>query len=59
MDIREAGQVNSMTSQELGKLLGVDALLYACVTEFSTTYIVAYASMTVGGEIRAQRSKDR
>jgi len=47
-EIREAGQVNSLTPQELGDLLGVDALLYAYVTEFSTTYLLAYASMTVG-----------
>jgi hypothetical protein len=48
-EIREAGQVNSLTPQELGKLLGVDAVLYSAVTDFSTTYLLAYASMTVGG----------
>ena len=47
-EIREAGQVHSLSPQELGKLLGVDALLYATVTDFSTTYLVAYASMSVG-----------
>jgi len=56
-DIREAGQVNSLTPQELGKLLGVDALLYAYVTEFSTTYIVAYASMTVGARFELKDTK--
>ena len=56
-DIREAGQVNSLTPQELGKLLGVDALLYAYVTEFSTTYIVAYASMTVGARFELKGTK--
>ncbi len=48
-EIREAGQVNTLTPQELGKLLGVDAVLYSAVTDFSTTYLLAYASMTVGG----------
>lgn len=47
-EIHEAGQINTLTPQELGKLLGVDALLYTTVTEFSTTYLLAYASMTVG-----------
>ena len=47
-DIWEAGQIHSMTPQELGKLLGTDALLYSAVTEFNTTYMVVYASMTVG-----------
>ncbi len=56
-DIREAGQVNTLTPQELGKLLGVDALLYAYVTEFSTTYIVAYASMTVGARFELKDTK--
>ena len=56
-DIHEAGQVNSLTPQELGKILGVDALLYAWVTEFSTTYIVAYASMTVGARFELKDAK--
>jgi hypothetical protein len=42
-EIREAGQVNSLTSQEIRKFLGVDALLYTTVTEFNTAYLVAYS----------------
>jgi hypothetical protein len=57
-DIREAGQVNTLTPQELGKLLGVDALLYAYVTEFNTTYLVAYASMTVGARFELKDTKN-
>jgi hypothetical protein len=45
--INEAGQIHSLTPQKLGKILGVDALLYSTVTEFNTTYLVAYASMAV------------
>jgi hypothetical protein len=55
--IREAGQVNSLTPQELAQLLGVDALLYAYVTEFSTSYLVAYASMTVGARFELKDAK--
>ena len=55
--VREAGQVNSLTPQEIGKLLGVDALLYASVTEFSTTYLLAYASMTVGARFELKDTK--
>jgi hypothetical protein len=47
-EIREAGQVNSLPPRELGKLLGTDALLYSTVTQFNTTYLLIYASMTVG-----------
>lgn len=50
-DIREAGQIHSMTPQELGRLLETDALLYSAVTEFNTTYLVIYASMTVGARL--------
>jgi len=46
--IHEAGQVNTLSPQELGKLLGVEAVLFSTVTDFSTTYLLAYASMTVG-----------
>jgi len=56
-EIREAGQINTLTPQELGKLLGVDALLYATITEFSTTYLLAYASMTVGARFELKDAK--
>lgn len=51
-EIREAGQINTLTPRELGKLLGVDVLLYTTVTEFSTTYLLTYASMTVGARFK-------
>ena len=35
--IYEAGQIHALAPQELGRLLGVDALLYTTVTEFNTT----------------------
>ena len=56
-EIREAGQVNTLTPQELGNLLGVDALLYTYVTEFSTSYLLAYASMTVGARFELKDTK--
>ena len=55
--IREAGQVHSLTPQELGKLLGVDALLYTTVTEFNTTYLVAYSSITVAAKFELKDAK--
>lgn len=56
-DIREAGQIHSLTPQDLGKLLGADALLYTTVTEFSTTYLVAYASITVGARFELKDAR--
>jgi hypothetical protein len=55
--IYEAGQVNSLTPQELGKFLGVDALLYTTVTDFNTTYLVAYSSITVGARFELKDAK--
>ncbi len=50
--IREAGQLGSMTPLEIGELLNVDALLYATVTEWSTTYLVVYSSVKVGARFQ-------
>ena len=55
--IHEGGQIHSLTPQELGKLLGVEAVLYTTVTEFSTSYLVAYASMTVGARFELKDAK--
>ena len=55
--IHDAGQIHSQTPQELGKLLGVDAVLYTTVTEFSTAYLLAYASMTVGARFELKDAK--
>ncbi len=51
-DIREAGQLGSMTPLEIGELLNVDALLYATVTEWSTTCLVVYSSVKVGARFQ-------
>jgi len=56
-EIREAGQINTLSLQDLGKLLGTDALLYTTITEFSTTYLLAYASMTVGARFELKDAK--
>ena len=50
--IREAGQLGSMTFQEIGEFLNVDALLYSTVTEWSTTYLVVYSSIKVGARFQ-------
>jgi hypothetical protein len=56
-EIREAGQINTLTTQELGKLLGVDAILYSTIQEFNTTYIIAYASITVSMHFELKDAK--
>ena len=44
----EAGQVNIYSPRELGELFETDAVLYTVVTEWKTTYFVAYAMIGVG-----------
>ncbi len=55
--IHEGGQIHSLTPQELGKLLGVDAVLYTTITELSTTYLLAYASIRVGARFELKDAK--
>ncbi len=55
--IHEGGQIHSLTPQELGKLLGVDAVLYTTITELSTTYLLAYASIKVGARFELKDAK--
>lgn len=50
--IREPGQLGSMAPQEMGEYLNVDAVLYSTVTEWSTTYLVVYASIKVEGRFQ-------
>ena len=50
--VREAGQLGSLSPQEMGKCLGVDALLYTTITEWSTTYLVIYAAVKVGARFQ-------
>ena len=47
-DIKEAGQLDSMLPEEIGEYMNVDAVLYTTVTEWSTLYLVLYASIKVG-----------
>jgi len=47
-EVFDAGQIYAYTPEELGELFGVDALLYSTVTEWRTTYLVAYAVIEVG-----------
>ncbi len=47
-DIHYAGEVNMYTPEELGKMFNADAILYTTITDWSTTWLVVYASQTVG-----------
>jgi len=49
LGVHYAGQLGEFTPDELGNILGADALLYTTVTELKTVYLVAYVQLTVGG----------
>lgn len=45
--IQEGGQLNAVTPQKLGKLLGADALLYGDIETFNNANVGVYASRAV------------
>lgn len=45
--ISDGGQLNAVTPQRLGELLGADALVYGDLTEFSNANVGVYANRTV------------
>jgi len=47
----DAGRINTLPVQKIGEVFGADAVLRTRVTEWSTTYILVYASVTVGLEM--------
>jgi len=55
--ISDGGQLNSITTQELGKLLEADALIYGEVREFNNKNIGVYYSRTVEVYIKLVDSK--
>ena len=55
-NIREGGQIDSLTSKELGELFGVDYVLYSNVLDFNTTTAVLYTSISVDLEFRLVRA---
>ena len=46
-DILEAGQVFILTPQEMGALLGTDAVLYTTVIDWKKTYVAVYQNQVV------------
>jgi len=47
-NIHYAGEINMYTPEELGKMFNADAILYTTITDWSTTWLLVYASQTVG-----------
>ena len=55
--IQEGGQLNAVTPQKLGALLGADALLYGDIETFNNANIGVYAQRTVKVSLRLVDAK--
>lgn len=55
--ISEGGQLNAVTPQKLGELLGVDALVYGDLTEFKNANVGVYSNRTVEAELKLVDAK--
>ncbi len=49
--------INKKTPQELGRLLGVDAVVYGEVTDFDKLFLAVYSQVAVGARIRMYDTK--
>lgn len=57
-DIHYAGEINIFTPQELGKMFNANAILYTTITDWSTTWLLVYASQTVGLQFVLKSAED-
>lgn len=60
--LRKAGYtdplaINQMKPQELGKILGVDAVVYGEITDFDKLFLAIYSQVAVGAKIRMYDTK--
>ncbi|HYA14914.1 MAG TPA: GNA1162 family protein, partial [Syntrophales bacterium] len=60
--LRKAGLTDNETisktsPQELGKILGVDAVIYGSISDFDKLFAVVYSSVSVGAEIKMYDTK--
>jgi len=60
--LRKAGltdteTINKTSPEELGKILGVDAVIYGNISDFDKLFAVVYSSVSVGAEIKMYDTK--
>jgi hypothetical protein len=55
--LTDAEAISKMSSQELGKILGVDAVIYGEISDFDKLFAVVYSSVSVGAEIKMYDTK--
>ena len=55
--LTDAEAVYKMSPMELGKILGVDAVIYGSISDFDKLFAVVYSSVSVGAEIKMYDTK--
>jgi len=55
--LTDAEAINKISPQELGKILGVDAVIYGEISDFDKLFAVVYSSVSVGAEIKMYDTK--
>ena len=55
--LTDPAEINRKSPQELGKILGVDAVVYGEISDFDKLFAVMYSQVSVGAKIRMYDSK--
>ncbi|MGO9137675.1 MAG: GNA1162 family protein [Syntrophales bacterium] len=55
--LTDAEVIDKMSPQELGRVLGVDAVIYGNISDFDKLFAVVYSSVSVGAEIKMYDTK--
>lgn len=48
----DAGEINKLSSQRLGEILGVDAVIYGRITHYDRVYAGVYSQVSVGAAVK-------
>ena len=55
--LADAEAINKISPKELGRMLGVDAVIYGSISDFDKLFAVVYSSVSVGAEIKMYDTK--
>ncbi len=58
LDIQTPNDLYNSTPQEIGRILGADALIYGKVTDYKNSYYTLFAQIRIGLQIKCVSTKD-
>ena len=56
-DLTDPEQINKLSPQKLGEILGVDAVIYGEISNFDKLFAVIYSQVSVGAEVKMYETK--